>query len=183
MSRDPNPTLKPALLEKVLVYLLEHGLADLSLRPLAKAAGTTARMLIYHFESKEQLIVAALSLMQDKQLAALGDSPPPQTSSKAELKYLWQWFSSPSFLPFVKLLFEIEAQAMNDNALYTDFSKQTLTGWVAFVQSRFADYDKTKATLIVNVFSGLLLDLLVTHDTERVTRSFEAFATLLEKGE
>ena len=183
MSRDPDPTLKPALLEKVLVYLLEHGLANLSLRPLAQAIGSTARMLIYHFESKEQLIVEALGLMQAQQLEALSASPAPQANPRAELRYLWKWFSSPSFLPFVKLLFEIEAQAMNDNALYTDFSKQTLTGWVAFVQSRFTDYDETKATLVVNVFSGLLLDLLVTHDAERVTRSFEAFAALLKKGE
>ena len=182
MSRDPDPTIKPALLEKILLYLLEHGLADLSLRPLAEAVGTTARMLIYHFGSKEQLIVEALELAQAKQIAALSDSPKPKSSTKAELIFLWRWFTSDEFLPFVKLLFEVEVQAMNGNTLYTDFANQVLNGWVGFVQSRLTDCDITTATLIVNTFSGLLLDHLVTNDAKRVDASFEAFASLIAKG-
>ena len=179
MSRDPDPTIKPALLEKILVYLLSHGLADLSLRPLAEAVGTTARMLIYHFGSKERLIVEALALAQSKQLEALSSSPKPKSSTEAELTYLWQWFTSDEFLPFVKLLFEVEVQAMNGNALYTDFANRILDGWVAFVKSRLADCDTITATLVVNTFSGLLLDRLVTNDVERVDASFKAFASLV----
>ena len=55
MSRE---TLLPLL----AAYVLENGLADVSLRPLAKAAGTSDRMLLYHFGSKEELVAALLEL-------------------------------------------------------------------------------------------------------------------------
>ncbi|MFZ9395925.1 MAG: TetR family transcriptional regulator, partial [Erythrobacter sp.] len=44
------------LLPRLAAHVLAHGLAGASLRPLARAAGTSARMLIYHFGSKERLI-------------------------------------------------------------------------------------------------------------------------------
>jgi AcrR family transcriptional regulator len=51
---------KSELRTKALEYLLEHGVADLSLRPLASEIGTSARLLIYHFESKDGLIRAVM---------------------------------------------------------------------------------------------------------------------------
>ena len=183
MVKDSDPTIKAALLERVLEYLLKNGVGTFSLRPLADAIGTNARMLIYHFGSKEQLIVGALTLAQTKQIAMLSSSPEAEASTKAELMSLWRWFTSETFIPFVKLLFEVEMQAINGNALYTEFANQTLNGWVGFVQSRLPNCDKATANLIVNVFSGLLLDRLVTNDFERTDASFEAFASLIGKEE
>lgn len=180
MARDSDPTIKAALLERVLEYLLKNGLHNFSLRPLADATGTNARMLIYHFGSKEQLIIEALRLAQAKQIAVLSSNPEPATSTKAELMSLWGWFTSKSFVPFVKLLFEVEVEAINGNTLYASFALQMLDSWVAFVKSRFADCDTTTANLIVNVFSGLLLDRLVTSDVERTNASLEAFANLIQ---
>jgi AcrR family transcriptional regulator len=182
MGRDPDPTIKVALLEKILEYLLKNGIQDLSLRPLAKALGTNARMLIYHFGSKEQLIIEALGLAQHKQIAALTHSPKPRNSSKAELLFLWQWFSSENFLPFGKLLFEVEVQVINGNTHYASFATSILKGWVSFIQSRFTKCDITTANLIVNTLSGLLLDKLISNDSKRVNASFEAFAALITKG-
>ena len=48
-------TRRNELRDNALNYFLEHGLAELSLRPLAENIGTSARLLIYHFESKEAL--------------------------------------------------------------------------------------------------------------------------------
>lgn len=47
---------KQELLDAALAYLLEHGVANASLRPLAEALGTSPRMLIFHFKSKEGLL-------------------------------------------------------------------------------------------------------------------------------
>ena len=182
MVKNSDPAIKAALLERVLEYLLTNGISSFSLRPLADATGTNARMLIYHFGSKEQLIVEALTLAQTKQIAVLRSSPEPTTNTRAELMSMWSWFTLESFTPFVKLLFEVEMQAMNGNTLYTDFASETLNGWVAFVQSRLHGCDMVTANLIVNAFSGLLLDRLVTNDIERTNASFEAFATLVGKG-
>ena len=42
-------TRKETLTDELVGYLLEHGLSDISLRPLADALGISARLLIYHF--------------------------------------------------------------------------------------------------------------------------------------
>ena len=44
------------LLEKAYGFVLEHGLADLSLRPLAQAIESSPRVLLYLFESKDGLV-------------------------------------------------------------------------------------------------------------------------------
>ncbi len=182
MGRDSDPTIKVALLQKALQYLLQHGLQDLSLRPLAKALGTNARMLIYHFGSKEQLIIEALELAQQHQIEALTKSPKPKANSEAELAYLWQWFSSDNFLAFGKLLFEVEVLGINGNPHYRTFAKQIIEGWVSFIQTRFKNCNASTANVIVNTFSGFLLDLLITNDTKRVNASFKVFSALLIKG-
>lgn len=49
------------LLEGTVQFLLEQGLIGLSLRPLAKALGTSDRMLLYYFDSRDELLEAALA--------------------------------------------------------------------------------------------------------------------------
>ena len=181
MGRDTDPSIRQKLLEKVFQYLLEYGIQDLSLRPLAASIGTNARMLIYHFGSKEQMIVDALVLAQKLQMQALAQTPPPQNDVKTELIHLWQWFSHDDFLPFAKLLFQIEAQAMSGNELYLSFAQETLVGWAAFIQARFPNCDTTTAHVIVNMVSGLLLDRVIHQDKAKVDESFEAFADLISK--
>ena len=53
------PMTKDSLLPLLTAHVLAHGLGGASLRPLAKAAGTSDRMLIYHFGTKEALIRAS----------------------------------------------------------------------------------------------------------------------------
>jgi AcrR family transcriptional regulator len=60
VSRRPNPERKIALLNQVVAYMKEHGLADLTLRPLASALETSPRNLLYHFRSSSELITASL---------------------------------------------------------------------------------------------------------------------------
>lgn len=55
---------KAVLLENLIAYLIRHGVADVSLRPMAAAVGTSARLLIFHFGSRERLLVAVLDEMQ-----------------------------------------------------------------------------------------------------------------------
>lgn len=181
IGRDADPTLKPALLEKVLAYLLEHGLHDLSLRPLAKAAGTTARMLIYHFGSKEQLLVGALELAQREQLRVLSDFPAPQAKAE-ELKRLWEWFTSDELEPFVRLVIMAEIQGLNGRTVYTSFAEQTLDQWTSFMQGRLACASPT-ARLVMTTFTGLLLDKVIIGDVPRVEEGFQIFLDSLSKGD
>jgi AcrR family transcriptional regulator len=67
VGRKPNPDRKPELLEAVVGYVAEHGLGDLSLRPLAEALGVSTYTLVYHFGSKEQLVVEVLASVEARQ--------------------------------------------------------------------------------------------------------------------
>ena len=60
MGRPPDPERRQELLESVVEYVLKNGLTGLSLRPLANGVGTSARMLLYHFESREKLLALRL---------------------------------------------------------------------------------------------------------------------------
>ena len=63
------------LLEKAYAYVLEHGLADMSLRPLATAIGSSPRVLLVLFDSKDELVARLLSRAREDELAMLSDPP------------------------------------------------------------------------------------------------------------
>src|SRR2546430_12738627 len=47
-----SPYIRERLLNQAVAYVLSQGVGDLTLRPLAKALRTNARMLIYHLDRK-----------------------------------------------------------------------------------------------------------------------------------
>src|SRR2546422_10730222 len=104
MGRHPDPARRCELLSGVAGYLLEHGLADLSLRPLAAAIGTSPRMLLYHFGSKEQLVVEALAEARERETALFSQRArdtgaaenPEQLANRA-----WGWIPDPANEPFM----------------------------------------------------------------------------------
>ena len=77
MPRLSRETLLPALAG----HLLAEGLSGASLRPLARAAGTSDRMLIYHFGSKEALLDAVIAHLAQDMLARLDDALPPEPAT------------------------------------------------------------------------------------------------------
>ncbi|MXO84001.1 TetR family transcriptional regulator [Altererythrobacter aestiaquae] len=98
MSRE---TLLPLL----AAYALQHGFSDASLRPMAKAAGTSDRMLLYHFGSKQQLMDELLSHLADIYAAALDDAfPKGRTASlRACIDQVMAATRSDPFKPFMRL--------------------------------------------------------------------------------
>src|ERR1044072_7743808 len=79
MPRPPDPAKRRDLLDRIREYMIRNGLADLSLRPLARALGTSDRMLLYYFGTKERLVAEALALDERRPLlrARIVLSPPP----------------------------------------------------------------------------------------------------------
>src|ERR1700709_1732508 len=70
-------------------YVLDHGLIGLSLRPLAAELGTSDRMLLYHFESKDDLVAAVLRVSNDRSVAEVRALSPAPDARRAVLA-LWQ---------------------------------------------------------------------------------------------
>ena len=76
------------LLDQVTDHVLEHGLIGLTLRPVAAAIGTSDRMLIYHFESRDALVSAVVARTNERAIAAV-EALPGRRSVRSGVNALW----------------------------------------------------------------------------------------------
>jgi len=153
------------------------GLADRSLRDLATAAGTSHRMLLFHFESRAGLVSAIVDAVESAQRDLL-DELAEQVSSPAELVLaLWNRVSSREMRPFVRLFFE--CVALTGGTGLTDPWLDVATD----VSERLGiTLDQTELRLGVAVSRGLLIDVLATGDTRQATESIERFVHMWDPG-
>ncbi len=85
---------REALAEAATDYVLEHGIAGLSLRPLAAALGTSDRMLVYHFGSKDALVAGVIERSNARSVAAMRALPAAR-SPRAAVTALWREWQQP----------------------------------------------------------------------------------------
>jgi AcrR family transcriptional regulator len=182
---DQGP--RQQLLDAAIDYVAAHGLADLSLRALAAELGTSHRMLIFHFGSKQKLwieIARTVEERQREQLAAM--VPGPERPTREALWTWWKHISDPSLWPNERLFFELYGQALQQRAHTGEFLEGIVDDWVDQVaQASIAQgvpepIARAHARLGVAVTRGLLLDLLATGDTESVDQAMRAFIDLYE---
>src|SRR5579872_5379380 len=152
------------LLEKTAAYILENGVADLSLRPLAKAIGTSARMIVYHFGSREHLIESALQ-------AILGRIQKDFVDSQRSVLDFWKWALRPKNQSYVRLIFEVHGLAPRNPRIYGGYARAAIGSWKSILLAR--GYDDVQATAIIALFDGLLMDFLATGDRKRTTRALQ----------
>ncbi|MDX3191278.1 TetR/AcrR family transcriptional regulator [Streptomyces sp. MN03-5084-2B] len=178
---------RPELLAAATEYVLDHGIAGLSLRPAAQALGVTHATLLRHFSSKDELIKCVVEKIRTDLFAQVtADSELQEAGSAAELlRITWRRLCEPKEQRQFLLLFEIVAsrgwqsgdggeltQPMLDDV---DF----ISGWLR--QDGWAPEDASAlATLLLAQIRGLQLDLLVSGDRARADRAFEFALALLE---
>ncbi len=189
MGRRADPDAKARLQSRLGGYVLENGLADLSLRPLARSLGTSPRMLLYHFGSKEQLITDALDEVrrrQREQVEAFLASEPDVEPGDVLRRFI-PWFTSPAHAPFLQLFFEVYGLALREPTRFPGFLDSAVQDWLALfddVLSRTTELvpadREIAATTVLAGLRGLLLDLLATGDKARVTKAGEALLSALE---
>ena len=168
MARPVDPHRRAATLEKAADYVLEHGLAGLSLRPLAKALGTSPRMLLYDFGTKERLVDEILAEIR-RRLAAMLDP-----GRELDLAEVWAWISAPERVPFLRLFFEVYVASFAQ----PERGAPLVGDWLAVLRSR-GEVDEATGTLMIAVVRGLLLDRLTATDPERTDRAMAKFAASL----
>ncbi len=80
----PDGTARERLLDSVIQHFAADGLADQSLRRIAEAIGTSHRMLLYHFGSKDGLlleVVRAVEARTEVRLVAWARTPAARPTS------------------------------------------------------------------------------------------------------
>jgi AcrR family transcriptional regulator len=167
---------KDELIEQIVAYALEHGISDASLRPLAAAVGTNARMLIYHFGSKDALIVDILDKARREQeellRAALAEQPTLPLAEK--LTRLWHALSSKRNEAYARLFFEAYGLGIQGRTEYGVALKASVAFLSDLVEQLFAESGRSRpdsrllGSMAAAAFRGLLVDLLSTGDRSRI---------------
>lgn len=175
------PSRKHQLLDKLIAYLAKRGIADLSLRPMAKATGTSARLLIFHFGSKEKLLEAVLAEMQARLQRSF------TTMAQAErkvplLRAFWDWALTEPNYATLRLLYQLHMLAAQSPKTYGRYLKGNAMNWLEVIQAALPEPQRDPAfvTLLGAVFDGLFLEVMSTADKRRTTASLDTFIKMAQ---
>ena len=184
VTTRPSSPRKDELLERAYRYALEHGLADLSLRPLAAAIGSSPRVLLFLFGSKDGLVSALLARARADELAFLrrGDSEPADLA--AMVTATWQWLAADPVRPLLTLWTEAYARSLTEpDGAWSGFASQSVSDWLTVLRSAGpagpASDAEADRTLALAVLRGCLLDLLATGDTDRVNAAVARYTRMV----
>jgi AcrR family transcriptional regulator len=169
-------------LDAAVDFAAANGLSDVSLRQMAAALGTSHRMLIYHFGSKEGLLVAVVNEVERRQREAMTDLGAGDGMSPAAMtRQMWRTLTDPSVSPFERLFFEVYSQALQGRAPMVQFLDGVVDSWLEpatalGVRRGLAKREaRAWARLGLAVTRGLLLDLLATGDRRGCNDAMDRF--------
>ncbi len=173
MPADPRPASarRAELLELAYSYVLRHGLAGMSLRPLAQAVGSSPRVLLFLFGSKEGLVRALLGRSRSEELALLEDVRAAGGDATEAVTRLWEWLADPRRRALLRLWAEGYGRSLVEpDGPWAGFAADGLRDWLALLGALLGPpAAEVRATAVLAVLRGALLDLLASGDTERTT--------------
>jgi AcrR family transcriptional regulator len=178
-------TPRDRLLDAVVQHFAEDGLGDQSLRRIADAVGSSHRMLLYHFGSKDGLLLAVAQEVEARtqgELAGLAAQSDGATDDV--IRRVWAHVSDPELADLERLFFALYARALQGDPTVGPLLDGDISGWLDATASvtQGSGLDVTPETariharLGVAVVRGLLLDLLATGEHAQVGAALEAFA-------
>ncbi|XVV11078.1 TetR/AcrR family transcriptional regulator [Actinoplanes sp. CA-131856] len=160
------------LLEAAYRYALDNGLADLSLRPLAASIGSSPRVLLFLFGSKDGLVRALLERARADERPLLDGA---EDLTQAAVR-LWEWLAAAEHRPLLRLWTESYARSLTEpGGPWAGFARATVDDWLDLLATcqpsaeRNTTDGAARRTLTLAVLRGAMLDLLATGDEPRVT--------------
>jgi AcrR family transcriptional regulator len=173
VASPPDRSRRGQLLDKLGDEFAAGGVGDRSLRDVAAAVGTSHRMLLHHFGSREELLVAIVEEVERRQMTVLPDLPSDPADHFAAM---WADVRRPELRQFERLFFECYARGANGEQPFDRMVPDAVDGWLALTKG-FAE--PATARLGLAVIRGLLLDLVATGDDAGVDAAADVFARLL----
>jgi AcrR family transcriptional regulator len=175
------------LLDRVTDDLAANGLVDFSLRRAARAAGTTHKVLLYHFDGADDLLLQAILKLRDrrigKALAAATEGPRRRTLA-AWVREIWPVLVGEE----ARVLDQAIGLAMYDPDRYAELgrgaSRQYLPSLLSVCPEHWSDRRRLEvAELMLASLRGFLVDSRTSGDAEGVEAGFAALARALEREE
>jgi AcrR family transcriptional regulator len=160
---------RAAALERMGDHVLRMGLASASLRPLAAAAGTSNRMLLYYFADKEDLLGEVLRHLAARFFARLEEAGPPQRKPMAMLlAEVWHAVRTADLAPYMRLWLELAARAARGEephrSIAEGIARETLAWAAARLEAADEDEARAAAALLMATLDGMVLLAAVGHE-------------------
>lgn len=187
-GRVQEPEGVAQLTRAVSEYIVRNGVAAVSLRPLANALGVSTYKLLYHFDSKENLIHVALLQAVERQVEEvrswLAETSPSTVGGV--MKRYWEWFLLPENRAVTRLIFEVNGLALQEPERYPDAittiiqESLDLEKQIAHRQGLAGEAAERVASMVCATVWGLQFDLLNTDDAARTTIALQESAAMID---
>jgi AcrR family transcriptional regulator len=171
------------LLARTLEYAARTNLSELSLRPLAAEIGSSPRVLIYLFGSKDGLLREVLAASRARQLAVVQGAMAECAHPADVLSRLWAWMCEPAHRGVARLFFEAYVRSLGGGEPWAGFALDSVRDWEPPLRRILTRPDvappaDAEVALALAVLRGLLLDLLATGEAERVDLAWRRYVEL-----
>lgn len=177
MARPVDYAKREQLVAQATEVLARTGVIDTSLRALAAEMGTSARMLVHYFGSKENLILAVMNGLQHQHV------PEPELYSTAEELRQWcldDWYeiTRGAQRSRLRILEQVFGAACGQDSPYARYTADTLAQLVRNAQLRMEAIGmppavaETRARLTLAAIQGLVIDYFTSDDTDRVDDTY-----------
>jgi AcrR family transcriptional regulator len=176
MARPRDLERRQELLDAVVKECAAHGIGDRSLRDIAAAVGTSHRMLLHHFGSRNELLLAIVDEVERRQRDQLHELP---TEPAAAVAAMWADLRRPELRPFERLFFECYARGVQGEQPFARMLPGAVDAWLSEDETT----DPALVRLGLAVMRGLLLDLVATDDRRGVDAAAQAFADLVRRAD
>ena len=179
MPRPPDVGRRRELLDALVAEFAGAGIGDRSLREVAEAVGTSHRMLLHHFGSRGELLLAIVEEVEHRQMAVLRDLP---AEPALAIEAMWADVRRPELRPFERLFFECYSRGAQGEEPYARLVPAAVDAWLADADAvSGATIDPALPRLGLAVIRGLLLDLVATDDDAGVDAAAQAFIDLVRR--
>lgn len=174
------------LAEAATDYVLERGIAGLSLRPLAAALGTSDRMLVYHFGNKDALVAEVIERSNDRSVAVVAALPPEPAPAEA-VAALWRAWHAPVVDRCLRVYAQSAALGLLGQEPYLSAARRANRSWTKAITDYLcrsglpADRAQRVGALVDATLFGLWLDQPVDNDSEQSDRVVADLADTVDR--
>ncbi|WP_327640664.1 TetR family transcriptional regulator [Kribbella sp. NBC_00482] len=160
---------RASLLGDAVEHFAKNGIGDASLRSIATSIGTSHRMLIYHFGSREGLLAEVVRTVEQQQRDLLADLSESQRPIAEQAEEFWRRVTEAALI-YGPLFFELSAHAMQDLPHTESLKADLINVWLPplielCVRAGLPPTEAPAyARLGLAASRGLLFDLLLTGD-------------------
>lgn len=169
-------------LPEILAAVRQNGFQNFSLSMVADHLGTSPRMLVYHFGSKDQLLGRLLRASRDERIHLFSQDPPRTLA--AAIDRWWTYFTEN--LAEMDLYFFMVTRRYEQPEQFEDFAANAVVSWAAFFEDSARREHRSGAEkigrLTVATLRGLVADFMIARDRAHVEQTLSHFLELLDQG-